>query len=156
MGLFDFVKKVVNDVKNTAKEVTDKVTDTVKYVANKAKDIATDIFGKKEEQKVIVKETESIVKRDDERKAALEAEKAKYKADLEKARLDHETEKSRLENERLAKQDELDHQKRLPEIEKEKLTSILAAGTATQQQITKQKELARVADENARSEAESC
>ncbi len=40
------------------------------------------------------------------------------------------------------------------EIEKEKLTSILAAGTATQQQITKQKELARAAEENARSEAE--
>ncbi|PAV69100.1 hypothetical protein WR25_25098 [Diploscapter pachys] len=148
MGLWDLIKR-------GAKAVGNVVVNTVKNVAKKVKDIADVITGKRVEQKVIVNRTARIVQRDDERKAALKAEKAKYEANLEKARLDHEREIKRLENERLAKQAELDYQKRLAEIEKEKLTSILAAGTATQQQITKQKELARAAEENARKSTKS-
>ena len=40
------------------------------------------------------------------------------------------------------------------EIEKEKLASILAAGTATQEQIMRQEQIAKAAEENAMREAE--
>ncbi|PAV91305.1 hypothetical protein WR25_21897 [Diploscapter pachys] len=147
MGFWDFTKKVVKGAGSF-------VVNTVKNVAEKVNDITGVITGKREEQRRIDEEMARIMQRDAERRADMEAEKARHQANLEKARLEHEREIKRLENERLMQQAEQEHQQRLAEIERGKLNRIIAAGTATQQQIIEQKELARVAEENARREAE--